>query len=54
VLGDSMAMPVGSMLQHFRTEFEEHMEAARERRDIAGLQPMGAQELGAVAGSGAA
>jgi NADH-quinone oxidoreductase subunit F len=25
VLGDSMAMPVGSMIKHFRTEFEEHM-----------------------------
>ena len=28
VLGDSMAMPVGSMLKHFRLEFEQHMEAA--------------------------
>jgi NADH-quinone oxidoreductase subunit F len=28
VLGDSMAMPVGSMIRHFRTEFEEHMEQA--------------------------
>ncbi len=25
VLGDSMAMPVGSMIKHFRAEFEEHM-----------------------------
>ena len=27
VLGDSMAMPVGSMIKHFRAEFEEHMAA---------------------------
>jgi NADH-quinone oxidoreductase subunit F len=29
VLGDSMAMPVGSMIKHFRQEFEAHMEQAR-------------------------
>ena len=29
VLGDSMAMPVGSMIKHFRPEFEQHMEQAR-------------------------
>jgi NADH-quinone oxidoreductase subunit F len=29
VLGDSMAMPVGSMIKHFRSEFEQHMEQAR-------------------------
>jgi NADH-quinone oxidoreductase subunit F len=29
VLGDSMAMPVGSMIKHFRQEFEQHMEQAR-------------------------
>jgi NADH-quinone oxidoreductase subunit F len=29
VLGDSMAMPVGSMIKHFREEFERHMERAR-------------------------
>jgi NADH-quinone oxidoreductase subunit F len=29
VLGDSMAMPVGSMIKHFRSEFERHMEQAR-------------------------
>ena len=34
VLGDSMAMPVGSMIKHFRDEFEQHMEAARARRDL--------------------
>jgi NADH-quinone oxidoreductase subunit F len=35
VLGDSMAMPVASMLQHFRPEFEHHMEEARTARDLA-------------------
>jgi NADH-quinone oxidoreductase subunit F len=29
VLGDSMAMPVGSMIKHFRPEFEQHIEQAR-------------------------
>ena len=33
VLGDSMAMPILSMVKHFRPEFEEHMEGARERAD---------------------
>ena len=33
VLGDSMAMPVGSMIQKFRGEFEAHMEEAREHAD---------------------
>jgi NADH-quinone oxidoreductase subunit F len=31
VLGDSMAMPVGSMIEKFRPEFEEHIEQARRR-----------------------
>ena len=26
VLGDAMAMPIASMIKHFRAEFEEHME----------------------------
>jgi NADH-quinone oxidoreductase subunit F len=30
VLGDSMAMPVGSMVKKFRGEFEEAIERARE------------------------
>jgi NADH-quinone oxidoreductase subunit F len=30
VLGDSMAMPVGSMVKRFRAEFEEAIEQARE------------------------
>ena len=29
VLCDSMAMPIGSMIKHFRQEFEDHMERAR-------------------------
>jgi NADH-quinone oxidoreductase subunit F len=33
VLGDSMAMPVGSMILKFRGEFEEHIERAREAAD---------------------
>jgi NADH-quinone oxidoreductase subunit F len=34
LLGDSMAMPVGSMIKHFRPEFERHIEtAARLRAD---------------------
>ena len=54
VLGDSMAMPVASMLQYFRPEFEAHMEAARRRRDLEQIQAMGAHELGGVQEAGAA
>jgi len=35
VLGDAMAMPVGSMIAKFRGEFEAEIEAARERRERA-------------------
>ena len=52
VLGDSMAMPVSSMLKHFREEFEQHMEAARARRDLEELEPLGAPELASVAEAG--
>jgi NADH-quinone oxidoreductase subunit F len=31
VLGDAMAMPIGSMIEKFRDEFETHIETARER-----------------------
>jgi NADH-quinone oxidoreductase subunit F len=31
VLGDSMAMPIGSMIEKFRDEFERHIEQARRR-----------------------
>jgi NADH-quinone oxidoreductase subunit F len=33
VLGDAMAMPVGSMIAKFRDEFEAYIEEARERND---------------------
>jgi NADH-quinone oxidoreductase subunit F len=33
VLGDSMAMPIGSMINFFRDEFEQHIEEARARSD---------------------
>jgi NADH-quinone oxidoreductase subunit F len=52
VLGDSMAMPVSSMLKHFRDEFEGHMEAARARRDLEDLEPLSAPELASVAEAG--
>jgi NADH-quinone oxidoreductase subunit F len=34
VLADAMAMPIGSMIKHFREEFEAHIEAARERAGL--------------------
>ncbi len=34
VLGDAMAMPIGSMVEKFRDEFEAHIEAARERNGL--------------------
>src|SRR5438105_774422 len=43
VLGDAMAMPIGSMIEKFRAELEGHIESARERR-----------ALGALAGSDSA
>jgi NADH-quinone oxidoreductase subunit F len=43
VLGDAMAMPIGSMIKHFREEFEAHIEAARMRHeDTAAPVPAGA------------
>jgi NADH-quinone oxidoreductase subunit F len=35
VLGDAMAMPIGSMILKFREEFEAHIEAARARNELA-------------------
>jgi NADH-quinone oxidoreductase subunit F len=52
VLGDSMAMPVGSMIEHFREEFEEHIEAARVRRGLEEAAALGAGELAAATESG--
>jgi len=37
VLGDAMAMPIGSMIAKFRGEFEAHIEAARARNELAGV-----------------
>ena len=37
VLGDAMAMPVGSMIAKFRGEFEDHIETARAASDRAAL-----------------
>ena len=34
VLGDAMAMPVGSMIKHFRAEFEAYIEAKREEAGL--------------------
>jgi len=42
VLGDAMAMPIGSMIAKFKDEFEEHMESARLRR---GLNGAGASDM---------
>jgi NADH-quinone oxidoreductase subunit F len=39
VLGDAMAMPIGSMIKHFRDEFEAHIEAARERHGLGAAIP---------------
>ena len=39
VLGDAMAMPIASMIKHFREEFEAHIEAARERNGLGAAIP---------------
>ena len=39
VLGDAMAMPIASMIKHFRGEFEAHIEAARERNGLGAAIP---------------
>ncbi len=51
VLGDSMAMPIGAMIKHFREEFVQHMEAARHRRNLSEVA-YGAGELAASAEAG--
>ncbi len=53
VLGDSMAMPIGSMIEKFRDEFEEHIERRRQQfaqQDYA----LSADELAASEGAGIA
>ena len=54
VLGDSMAMPIGSMIKHFRPEFEEHIEDARAGKDREAVPAFGAGELAAAAEAGPA
>ncbi|MDX6642445.1 MAG: NADH-quinone oxidoreductase subunit [Solirubrobacteraceae bacterium] len=39
VLGDSMAMPISSLIAKFRPEFEEHIEAARARSELGTVAP---------------
>jgi len=52
VLGDSMAMPIGSMIKHFRAEFEQHIERAREERDREDIPAFSAGELAASVEAG--
>jgi NADH-quinone oxidoreductase subunit F len=40
VLGDAMAMPVGSMIEKFRPELEAEIESARERAEQTTLLPL--------------
>ncbi len=54
VLGDSMAMPIGSMIKHFREEFEDHIAAARERRQLEEAAAFSAGELAATVEAGPA
>jgi NADH-quinone oxidoreductase subunit F len=57
VLGDSMAMPVGSMIEKFRDEFEEHIarrRAEREAEELAAGPRVGAPDLAAAAEAGPA
>jgi NADH-quinone oxidoreductase subunit F len=50
VLADAMAMPVGSMIKHFRPEFEAYIEAKREERGFGAAIPQ--VNRGANAGPG--
>jgi NADH-quinone oxidoreductase subunit F len=52
VLGDSMAMPIGSMIEKLRPEFEEHMERARRQRAELAPETYSAAELAAAPHSG--
>jgi NADH-quinone oxidoreductase subunit F len=51
VLGDAMAMPVGSMIQKFRGEFEAHIEAARAANPFTGDEA--APDLALIQGAAA-
>jgi NADH-quinone oxidoreductase subunit F len=48
VLGDAMAMPIGSLIAKFRPEFEAHIEQARQRYDLG----MGGDAAGVARGVG--
>jgi NADH-quinone oxidoreductase subunit F len=52
VLGDSMAMPIGSMIKHFRDEFEAHIERARDEKDRELVAAFSAGDLAASAEAG--
>jgi NADH-quinone oxidoreductase subunit F len=53
VLGDSMAMPIGSMIKKLRGEFEEHMERARLAREDPNKEiVLGAPDLASSGSSG--
>src|SRR4051794_23377010 len=54
VLGDSMAMPIGSMIKHFKEEFEQHIEQARIAREREEMAAFGAAELAASVEAGPA
>jgi NADH-quinone oxidoreductase subunit F len=54
VLGDSMAMPIGSMIRHFKEEFEQHIEQARIAREREEMAAFGAAELAASVEAGPA
>jgi hypothetical protein len=54
VLGDSMAMPIGSMIKHFKEEFEEHIEQARIASEREEMAAFGAAELAASVEAGPA
>jgi NADH-quinone oxidoreductase subunit F len=54
VLGDSMAMPIGSMIKYFKEEFEQHIEQARIAREREEMAAFGAYELAAVPEAGPA
>jgi NADH-quinone oxidoreductase subunit F len=54
VLGDSMAMPVRSLLKHFRDEFAAAMEAGRFSGTDLASEPAGAGAIDLRAGEGAA
>jgi NADH-quinone oxidoreductase subunit F len=54
VLGDAMAMPIGSMIEKFRPEFEAEIEAARARGEdaLAAGRPAGPSVLASPPGAG--